>query len=171
VQTNLSPSKHGWVADRGGNGEKPRNQSDGERSQGREKKRILKNKTPRTRFESPRRLLISPPPSAAQTQCNAEPAEGKWLPSAMYGTNVVGVKECTEVIDNKARAGPLQAGVQGRSSVSARFQSGTHRGMLFTRNSIPLPPRMFRFPRSDRSEITPTGALRPAWTMVASGKP
>jgi hypothetical protein len=46
------------------------------------------NKTPRTRFESPRRLLISPPPSAAQEHSNAHPRPGKWLPRAMYGTNV-----------------------------------------------------------------------------------
>ncbi len=47
-----------------------------------------KNKTPQTRFESKRRLLISPPPSAAQKHSNAEPKTGKWLTRAMHGTNV-----------------------------------------------------------------------------------
>ena len=45
------------------------------------------------------------------------------------------------------------------------------RAVLFTRNNIPLPARTFKFPFSDRSVITPTGELRPAWTVVTSGKP
>ena len=33
------------------------------------------------------RLLISPPPSAAQEQSNSAPRAGKWLTGAIYGTN------------------------------------------------------------------------------------
>jgi hypothetical protein len=34
--------------------------------------------------------LISPPPSAAQQHSSAGPTLGKWLPSAIYSTKVVG---------------------------------------------------------------------------------
>ena len=62
---------------------------------------LAQNKTPRTRFESPRRLLISPPPSAAQEHSNVEPNPGKWLPRAVYGTNVVGLERQMQVIEKQ----------------------------------------------------------------------
>jgi len=94
------------------------------------------NKTSRTQFESPGRLLISPPPSAAQEQCNPEAKIGKWPLRASGSTSGLGNSFADKCVGEMPTRQP-----PGTFDFSGTWQSPIRKSCrpLKGTRSVPLP--------------------------------